>query len=98
MIGLNYRLLNEINNTIRRLFQPEIIISTESVKRAIYFHGYLLEQTLQVFDISTLQTEIIVSNPINSNELQDFLCRQILLLPKIIITKESLYSINGMII
>jgi hypothetical protein len=92
---LNFRLFNDITNKIRLLYQPEIIITKTSVNRAIYFHGYLLEQTLQIFDISPLITHLPNTNIIIGKELQDILCRQILLLPKIIITKENLYSLNG---
>jgi transcriptional antiterminator len=95
MIGLNFRLYNDIENTIRRLFQPDITITKTSVTRAIYFHGYLLEQTLQIFDISSLVTDLPNPNPTIKKELQDILCRQLLLLPKIIISKENLYSLSG---
>jgi hypothetical protein len=95
MIGLNFRLYNDIDNTIRRLFSPNITITKTSVTRAIYFHGYLLEQTLQIFDISSLVTDLPNPNPTMRKELQDILCRQLLLLPKIIITKENLYSLSG---
>ena len=49
MIGLNLRLFNEMQQTIRRLYQCQIIITKDSISRAIYFHGYLLEQTLKSF-------------------------------------------------
>ncbi|CAF1008768.1 unnamed protein product [Rotaria sordida] len=90
MIGLNLRLYNEIDMVIRRLFEPQITITKASTSRAIYFHGYLLEQTLKVFDISSLETVIPNMNPTIGKEL----CRQILMLPQIIITKENLYSFN----
>ena len=95
MIGLNLRLFNEMQQTIRRLYQCQIIITKESISRAIYFHGYLLEQTLKVFDISPLETIISNTNQTVGKKIQPILCRQIFMLSKIIITKESLYSFNG---
>jgi hypothetical protein len=95
MIGLNLRLYNETDHIIRRLFEPQIIISTTSVSRAIYFHGYLLEQTLKIFDITSFETVMPLINPTTGKELQEILCRQILMLSNIIITKENLYSFNG---
>lgn len=95
-IGLNFRLYNELANNIQRLFQPRITITKASIERAMYFHGYLLEQTLQIFDITSLATTVPILNPIIGKELIDILCRDILLIPKIIITKQNLYSLNGM--
>jgi len=95
MIGLSYRLYNDIVNTIRMLFSSEITITIASINRAIYFHGYLLEQTLQIFDISSLIADVSNVYSTDEKELEHTLCRQILLLPKILITKENLYSLNG---
>ena len=95
MIGLNIRLFNEIDVVVRRLFQHQITITKTSISRAIYFHGYLLEQTLKIFDISQLEIVLPNVNQTTGKELQEILSRQILMLSKIIITKENLYSLNG---
>lgn len=85
----------EIQQTIQSSFQTQIQISKEAVSRAIYFHGYLFEQTTQIFDISRFETfRTIIKQKIGVN-LQTALSRQILLLPKIIILKDDLYSSNG---
>ncbi|CAF2086561.1 unnamed protein product, partial [Rotaria magnacalcarata] len=94
MLGLNIRLLNEISQIVRTRFENQITITTSSTSRAIYFHGYLLEQILKIFDITPLDN---IPQNININsgiDLKTALCRQILLLPMIIITKENLYLSN----
>ncbi|CAF1066449.1 unnamed protein product [Adineta ricciae] len=93
-IGLNIRLFNEIDSVIRRLYGPQITITESSVDRAIYFHGYLLEQTLKLFDITTLESIGPKSFRLSSFELKQSLMREILMLPQIIITKEDLYEQN----
>ncbi|CAF3895281.1 unnamed protein product, partial [Rotaria sp. Silwood1] len=92
--GLNTRLYNEIDQIVRQRFESQIIITTTSTSRAIYFHGYLLEQTLKLFDISPLEPTRLKMNMMGINNLQTVVCRQILMLPKIIITKENLFSVN----
>ncbi|CAM4851960.1 unnamed protein product, partial [Rotaria magnacalcarata] len=94
MLGLNIRLLNEVSQIVRTRFENQITITTASTSRAIYFHGYLLEQILKIFDITPLDN---IPQNININsgiDLKTALCRQILLLPMIIITKENLYLSN----
>ena len=94
-IGLNIRLYNEIDIVVRRLFSSQITISKASTNRAIYFHGYLLEQTLKIFDVTSMELLIPKQNHITAAEIKQLLMRQILMLPRIIITKENLYSMNG---
>lgn len=96
MIGLNLRLFVQLQQTAQSLFQMEIEITNTNVCRAIYFHGYLLEQTMKIFDITPLQTSESIFNQSIGTDFQKTLIRQILLLPKIIITKEDLYASNGM--
>jgi hypothetical protein len=84
-----------MDNIIRQLFRSQITISRISTSRAIYFHGYLLEQTLQIFDVNKLETVPSHLNSLNCGELKESLIRQIILIPKIIITKADLYSIYG---
>ena len=93
--GLNMGLYEEISSVVSRLYKKEVTIGTESVERAVYFHGYLLEQTLQVFDISELSTikEKKLSNSIQDSRTTIF--RKILLFSTIVITKEDFYSIQG---
>ena len=67
----------------------------ESAYQGIYFHGYLLEQTLKLFDITPLDNAARNINIHVGKDLEKMLCRQILLLPSIIITKENLYSSSG---
>ncbi|CAF1517655.1 unnamed protein product, partial [Rotaria sordida] len=94
MIGLNVRLLYDIRLTVERLFQSQITITKELVSRAIYFHEYLLERTLKIFDISSFETVVSNINQSVGKELQKMIRRNILMLSKIIITKESLYCLN----
>ena len=95
ILGLNLRLFVQMQQTVQSLFQMQIEITNTNVSRAIYFHGYLLEQTMKIFDITPLQTSGSVLNQQIGTDLQRILIRQILLLPKIIITKEDLYASNG---
>ncbi|CAF1493180.1 unnamed protein product, partial [Rotaria sp. Silwood1] len=84
MFGLNTRLYNEIDQIVRQLFESQITITTTSTSRAIYFHAYLLEQTLKLFDITPLETTRLKMNMTGINNLQTVACRQILMSPKII--------------
>lgn len=86
---------NEVDETVRRLFSSRIIINKESTKRAIYFHGYLLEQTLRIFDVSAIESAVPRMKDMTPAEIKRSLVKQILMMPKIIITKENLYSNNG---
>ncbi|CAF4885773.1 unnamed protein product, partial [Rotaria sp. Silwood1] len=84
MFGLNTRLYNEIDQIVRQLFESQITITTTLISRAIYFHAYLLEQTLKLFDITPLETTRLKMNMTGINNLQTVACRQILMSPKII--------------
>ena len=94
-LGLNIRLFNQIESVIRSSYGPQITINESSVDRAIYFHGFLLEQTLKLFEVTTLETNPAKSNRLSAFELKQSLIRDILMLPQIIITKEDLYEPNG---
>ncbi|CAF1489103.1 unnamed protein product [Adineta ricciae] len=63
---------------------PQITINELAIDRAIYFHGYLLEQTLESIGLK--------SNRLSNAELKASLIREILMFPEIIITKEALYA------
>ncbi|CAF4517263.1 unnamed protein product [Rotaria sp. Silwood2] len=90
--GLNIRLYREVTDRIQQMFGSQIIITEASTTRAIYFHGYLLEQTLKLFDTNPL--EKIRKNNITWMEknMDITICREILKLPVVIITKENFYS------
>ena len=89
------RLFNEIGNAVRRLHDSQIVITKTSASRAIYFHGFLLEQTLQLFDINPLEKIQRNTSIIAEKDMEMIVCRQLLCLPMIIITKESLYLSSG---
>lgn len=95
LFGLNIHLFNELERIVKQLYKREIFIEVESIKRAVYFHGYLLEQTLQVFDISELSSvrERKLTNAIQ--ESRQTILRRILLFSKVLIMKESFYSTQG---
>ena len=95
-LGLNIRLFNEISQVIHTRFETQITITKESICRAIYFHGYLLEQTLKLFDITSFDNARQNINRRVGKDLELVLCRQILMFTKIIITKEDLYISNSM--
>ena len=95
-IGLSITLLNQMDAYVRETFRNEIAISEEVAARATYFHGYLLEQTLQVFDISPL--ECSTPQPFSTINLdaRETITRCILLTPKVLILKDQFYSQEGM--
>lgn len=89
------QLYKDINKEVRRLFDSKITISEISTTRAIYFHGFLLEQTLMLFDINPLEKIQENMNTLTEKEMEIAICREILLLPTIIIAKENFYSSSG---
>ena len=95
-LGLNIRLFNEINQIIHTRFETQITITKESTCLATYIHGYLLEQTLKLFDITSFDNVRQSINRGVGKDLELVLCRQILMLTKIIIKKEDLYISNSM--
>ncbi len=95
MLGLNLRLFHEMAQIIQSLFQPQITITKTSVSRAVYFHGYLLEQTLKIFDISSLENQEPLLHDMIATDVQVITTREILLLRQVLITKEDLYATNG---
>ena len=93
--GLSLALYNEMEKAVRTLFRHEITISEDSTARAIYFHGYLLEQTLQVFDISSLESSGSLPFSKDKKEHIPAIARLILLMPKVFIMKESFFTLEG---
>ena len=96
-IGLNIGLYNEMDVHIRETFRNEITICEESVTRATYFHGYLLEQTLQVFDIRPLELSSVQAFTAINQEAREAILRRILLTPKVLILKDNFYTQEGTI-
>jgi hypothetical protein len=96
-IGLNIGLYSEMDAYVRRTFRSEITISEDAVVRATYFHGYLLEQTLQLFDINPLECSTLEAFMTNNLDTRQSILRSILLTPKVLILKEHFYSHEGMI-
>jgi hypothetical protein len=90
-------LYNEMDAHVRETFRNEIVISEEAAARATYFHGYLLEQTLQVFDISPLECTSLQTFSTITSDARETITRCILLTPKVLILKEQFYSQEGMI-
>ena len=89
------RLYNDVDNVVRRLFPSQITIDRQSTERAIYFYGYLLEQTLRVFDVTPLELTPPRLKDMTPIVIKQSLMKQILMMAKIVITKENLYSNNG---
>lgn len=82
---------------IQARFEHQITITQQSTCRAVYFHSYLLEQTLKLLDVTLLDNTSLNMNVLMhaGKDVETVLCRQILILPKIIITKENLYTAYG---
>jgi hypothetical protein len=97
-IGLNISLYNEMDAYVRETFRNEIAISEEVAALATYFHGYLLEQTMQVFDISPLECSTLQALSTINPDAREAITRCILLTPKVLILKEQFYSQEGILL